>query len=87
MFAKGYIPNLSQKDFVIRKVKNTVPSTYVISDVKGEEIVRIFYGKELQKANQKEFRVEKVIKRKVGKLYGKSKGYDNSFKVRLIKKT
>ena len=50
--------------FVIKNVKNTVPWTYVISDFKGEEIIRTFYEKELQKTNQKEFRVENVIKRK-----------------------
>ena len=38
-----------------------------------------FYEKELQKTNQKEFRIEKVIKRKCDKLYVKWKGYDNSF--------
>ena len=40
---------------------------------------RTFYKKELQKANQKEFRVKKVIKSKGDKLYFKEKGYDNSF--------
>ena len=35
--------------------------------------------KKLQKTNQKEFRVEKVIKKKGDKLYIKWKGYDNSF--------
>ena len=54
--------------FVIIKLKNTVPWTYVISDYKGEETVGTFYKKELQKTNQKEFRVEKVIKRKGDKL-------------------
>ena len=49
---------------MIKKVKNTVPWTYVISDFKGEEIVGLFYEKELQKKSQKEFRFEKVIKRK-----------------------
>ena len=47
---------------MIQKVKNTVPWSYVISDLKGEEIVGTFYEKELPKTNQKEFRVEKVIK-------------------------
>ena len=46
---------------MIRKVKNTVSWTYVIVDLKGKEIVRTFYEKELQKPNQKDFRVEKVI--------------------------
>ena len=51
----------------------------VISDLNDEEIVVTFYKKELQKTNQKEFGIEKVIKRKVDKLYIKWKGYDNSF--------
>ena len=63
---------------MIKKVKNTVLWTYVISDLKGEEIVDTFYKKELHKTNQEEFRVEKVIKRKGDKLYVKWKGYFNS---------
>ena len=47
IFAKGYITNWSEEDFVIKKVKNTVPWTYVISDLNGEEIVGTFYEKEL----------------------------------------
>ena len=42
-----------------------------ISDLNVEEIVGMFYKKELEKTNQKEFRVEKVIKRKEDKLYVK----------------
>ena len=64
---------------MIKKVKNTVPLAYVISDLKGEEIVGTFYKKEFHKRNQKEFRVEKVIKTKGDKLYVKLKGYNNSF--------
>ena len=44
---------------MIEKVKNNVLSTYVISDLNGEEIVGTFYKKELQKTNQTEFRIEK----------------------------
>ena len=64
---------------MIKKVKNTVPWTYVIHDLKGEKIVRTFYEKELQNPNQKEFRVEKVIEGKGDKLYVKWKGYNSSF--------
>ena len=53
IFAKGYAPNLSEKVFVVKKVKSTVPWTYVISDLKGKEIFGMFYEKELQKRNQK----------------------------------
>ena len=64
IFAKGYVPVWSEEIFVIKKVKNMVPWTYVINDISGEEIVGMFYENELQKTNQKEFRIEKVIKRK-----------------------
>ena len=78
-FAKGYMPNWSEEVFVIKKVKNTVPWTYVINDLNGEEIIGTFYEKELQKTNQEEFRIEKVIKRKGDKMYFKWKGYDKLF--------
>ena len=42
---------------------------YFISNINGEEIAGIFYEKKLQKARQKDFRVEKVIKRIDDKLY------------------
>ena len=58
IFAKSYVPNWSQEIFVITKVKNTVPWTYVTSDLKGEEIFGAFSKNELQKTNKKEFRVE-----------------------------
>ena len=84
IFAKDYTPNWSEEIFVIKKVKNTVPWTYVINDLNGEEITGTFY--------EKEFRIEKVIKRKDDKIYVKWKGYDNSFnswidKASLIQRT
>ena len=86
IFAKGYIPNWSEEVFVIKKVKSTVPLTYVINDLNGEEIIGTFYEKELQKTNQKKLRIEKVIKRKGDKLYVKWKGYNNSFNSWIDKK-
>ena len=86
IFAKGYTPNWSEKAFVINRNKNTVPWTYVISDLNGEEITGSFYEKELQKTSQKEFRIEKVLKRKGDKLYVKWKGYDNRFNSWINKK-
>ena len=79
IFAKGYTPNWSEEIFVIKKIKNADPWTYAINDLNGEEIIGTFYEKELQKIDQQEFRIEKVIKRKDDKLYVKWKGYDNSF--------
>ena len=68
IFAKSYAPNWSEEVFVIKKVKNIVAWTYVINNLNGEETVGTFYEKELQKSNQKEFRTEKVIKKKGDKL-------------------
>ena len=38
-FAKGYTPNWSEEVFIISKIKNTVPWTYIINDFNGEEII------------------------------------------------
>ena len=86
IFAKGYMPNWSEEIFIIKKIKNTVPWIYVINDLNGEEINGTFYENELQKTNQKEFRIEKVLKKKGDKLYVKWKGYDNSFNSWIDKK-
>ena len=77
-FAKGYTPNWSEEVFVIKEVKNTIPWTYVINDLNGDEIIGTFYEKELQKTNQQEIRIEKVIKKRDDKLYVTWKGYDSS---------
>ena len=81
VFSKGYEPNWSEEIFLVHKVQNTVPWTYLIN-----EIIDSFYGKESQKTDQKEFRIEKVIKKKGNKLYVKWKGYDNSFNSWIDKK-
>ena len=48
IFAKGYIQNWSKEVFIISKIKNTVPRTYVISDLNSQPIARSFYDKKLQ---------------------------------------
>ena len=53
IFAKGCAPNRSEEVFVVSKIKNTVPWTYVINDLNGEETIGAFYKKELQKTNPK----------------------------------
>ena len=76
IFANVYTPYWSKEIFVVKK----------IADLNREEIVGSFYEKELQKTNQKEFRIEKVIKMKGNKLYVKWKGYNNSFNNWIDKK-
>ena len=86
IFTKGYMPNWSEEVSADSKIKNTVPWTYVINDLNGEEIIGTFYEKELQKTNQKEFRTEKVLRKKGDKLYITWKSYDNSFNSWIDKK-
>ena len=86
IFAKGYVPNWSEEVFIVNEIKNTVPWTYTISDLNNKPITGTFYEKELQKTNQKEFRIEKILKRKGDRLYVKWKEYGNSFNSWINKK-
>ena len=77
---------MSEEVFVVSKIKNAVPWTYVIGDFNGEEIAGSFYEKELQKTNREKFRIEKVTKRKGDRFLVKCKGYNNSFNSWIDKK-
>ena len=60
IFLQKVALHIGLKKFLwFKKVKNTVPWTYVINDLNGEEIAGTFFEKELQKQDQKEFRIEK----------------------------
>ena len=45
IFAKEYTQNQSDEVFVVSKIKNTAPWTYVISGLNGEPIMGSFYKK------------------------------------------
>ena len=49
IFAKGYTPNWSKEILVVNKIKNTVPWTYELKDLNGEDIIGSFYDRELQR--------------------------------------
>ena len=68
--------------FVVSKIKNTVPWTYVIHDLNDEEITGSFYKKELQKTSQEKFRI--YLKEKVINCVSNGKGI---LMLGLIKKT
>ena len=59
IFEKDYVPNWSEEVYLIKRVKNTCPWTYVISDLKGEEIFETFSEKQLQKQIKKSFELKK----------------------------
>ena len=75
-----------RRSFVVSKVKNTVPWTYVISDFNGEPIFGSFYKNELQKTSQEKFRIEKRLEKKGDKLFVRWKGYNDSFNSWVDKK-
>ena len=59
IFAKRYTQNCLEEVFVVSKIKDTVPWTYVIGDLNCEKTAGSFYEKELQKTSQGKFRIEK----------------------------
>ena len=59
IFAKGYTPNWYEDVFVIKIFKNTVPQTYVINDINGEEIVGTFYENKSQNQIKKNLELKK----------------------------
>ena len=81
VFDKGYTPNWTEEVFVVDKVIQTKPVTYHIVDLLGEKVGGSFYEKELQKAKQQTFRIEKVVRRdnKKKKALVKWKGYSEKF--------
>ena len=59
IFAKGYMPSWSEEVFVIKKVKSTVPWTYVINDFNGEEIIGTFMKKNCKRLIKKNLQWKK----------------------------
>ena len=53
IFAKGYAPSWSEEFFIVSKIKNTVPWTYVVSDLNGEELLEVFPKKIAKVQNKK----------------------------------
>ena len=49
---------------MIKNLKNTAPWRYIVNEFNGEELIGPFCEKELQRINQKEFRMENVTERK-----------------------
>ena len=66
--------NWSEDVFVVSKIKNTVPRTYVISDLNGEPITGSIYENELQKTSQKNLQQKKCLKEKMINCTSNGKG-------------
>ena len=80
------ICEIGQKKYSLLRKLKILFHGHVINDLNGEEIIGTFYENELQGTSKKEFKIEKVLKKKGDKLYVKWKGYDNSFNSWIDKK-
>ena len=84
-FEKGYTRNWTREIFVINSVKPTVPVSYKLLDLKGDNLIGSFYELELQKIDYigKAFEIDQIIKKK--KVKGQEqyfvswKGYPSNF--------
>ena len=65
IFAKGYAQNRSEEFFVVSKVKDTVPWTYVITDLNGEKIAGSFMKMNCKKLGKKNSEQKKYLKEKL----------------------
>lgn len=72
VFTRGFHPNWSAELFKIVKLQKTLPVTYKLEDMHSKPILGAFYEMELQKAKYPDvYLVEKILKRKLNKLYVK----------------
>lgn len=79
LFDKGYTTNWTNEIFKIRKVNYTNPTTYLLEDNEGQQVLGGFYELELQRVKYPDFHlVEKVLKRKGNMIYVKWLGYPSS---------
>ncbi|XP_071051479.1 uncharacterized protein [Onthophagus taurus] len=65
VFTKGYTPNWSNEAFKIVKIQYSNPVTYLLQDLKGDDIKGAFYTEELQRTHYPDIQlIEKILKRK-----------------------
>ena len=64
IFAKNYTPNCFKEVFVIKKIKNTIPSKYLMADLNGEKIVGEPHEQKFEGQMNQSLRLKKIIRRK-----------------------
>lgn len=80
VFEKGYLPSWTTEVFKISKIQNTVPITYLLVDWEGNEIKGGVYAEEMQLVKYPDvYLVEKILRKRNGKVYVKWLGFDNRF--------
>lgn len=80
VFEKGYLPSWTTEVFTIRKIQHTDPITYLLTDWEGNEIKGGVYAEEMQLVKYPDvYLVEKILRRKNGKVYVKWLGFDSKY--------
>ena len=64
IFAKNYTPNCFKEVFVIKKIKNTIPSKYLMADLNGEKIAGEPHEQKFEGQMNQSLRLKKIIRRK-----------------------
>lgn len=83
MFEKGATANWSEEVFQVREVLPTIPITYRLRDLAGEDIQGGFYNEQLQKTDLSIYRIDKVIRKRkkngVNEVLVRWSGYPDKF--------
>ena len=87
IFAEGYTPNWSEENFVVSKIENVVPWTYVINDLNGKKLQEVLMKKNCKRLIKKNLEQKKYLKEKVMNYMSNGKGIVIHLIVGLIKKT
>lgn len=79
VFVKGYAPSWSAEIFKVFTIQQTNPITYLLQDLKGNNIFGAFYAQELQKTKYPNiYLVERIVKTKGNKIFVKWLGFPHS---------
>ena len=65
IFAKGYMPNWSEEAFIVSKIKNTVPWTYVLTIIMAKILLEHFMKKNCKRLNNKNLELKKRLRKKI----------------------
>ena len=79
LFEKGATANWSEEIFEISAIEMTNPTVYRIKDLSGEDIDGTFYREQLQKTDQTIYRIDRIIRKRLGEVLVKWSGYPDQF--------
>lgn len=80
VFEKGYLPSWTTEIFVVKKIQQTDPITYLLVDWEGNDIKGGVYEEEMQLVKYPNvYLVEKVLRKRKNKVFVKWLGFDSKF--------